>query len=411
MDRTQGEDLGYGVRVAPSVGDEVIVTSPRFDLGWQVRAGKTPGTAVLWREWPYEVVGRQPAGAGDCWTLRPWDEATAMRTVFTLDPDSVCPLGEEAVAERRGRWTRVWTLPFLPLLGMAPARLQKRWSNLWDFPAGAATWVSAIAEVLVGTLGTMQMVALAWGGDFFLPGCLRWLVVAGPVLLFSGLARMTQVAADGEPVGSPFGLPLALLLREPRRPKEESGPEVRHVDEDGGSLELVSAVHRADWDRDGILSFRGRRYRLDSTWQEGRQWVYRFNCSTDQEPGDRALQLQVPPNTPFAAPQARSAPPSLLGTALVTACVTLGPRPDQERWAEHLGIRPIWLTLVGASAELVGGVVNIGNDANRGVPLLLILDLFLVGEGLLRLAGGVLSGRPVGSIFGWILRPLYRRWL
>ena len=410
MDRTQGEDLSYGVWAALSVSGEVIVTSPRFDLGWQVRAGETPGTAVLWRERPYEVVGRQPAGAGDRWTLRPWGEATAMRTVFTLSPDTVRPLGMEAVAERRGRWTRAWTLPFLPLLGLAPARLQKRWSDLWSFPAGAATWVSAIAEVLVGTLGTMQTVLLACGGDFFLPVWLRWLTVAGPVLFFSGLARMAQVAADGEPIGSPFGLPLTLLLRESRRPAEASTPEVRQIDEVAGSLELVSPVHRFDWDRDGILSYRGRRYRLDSTGQEGGQWVYRFMRSPDT-PGDRALRLLPPPEKPFAAPHALNAPPSFLATALVTACVTLGPPEDQERWAEHLRIRPIWLTLVGAGAELVGGIVNIGNDAPRGAPLLLILDLFLVGEGLLRLAGVILAGRPVGSVFGWLLRPLYRRWL
>jgi len=61
--------------------------------------------------------------------------------------------------------------------------------------------------------------------------------------------------------------------------------------------------------------------------------------------------------------------------------------------------------MMGAGAELVGGLVNLRTDIASGGPM---LDFFLVGEGLLRL-GSVATGRPMGSVFGWILRPLYRR--
>ena len=103
-----------------------------------------------------------------------------------------------------------------------------------------------------------------------------------------------------------------------------------------------------------------------------------------------------------------SEPPSFLRTMLTTAAVTLGPRSDQELWGAHLGMRPIWLTMMGAAAELAGGLVNLRSDlASAGLGIL-VLDFFLVGEGLLRL-GSVATGRPMGSVFGWILRPLYRR--
>jgi hypothetical protein len=70
MGSGQGEDLGHGVFVSPSPGGELIVTSPRLDLGWRVAMGQTPGIAVLWREHFYEVIGRLPAGDGDRWVLR-----------------------------------------------------------------------------------------------------------------------------------------------------------------------------------------------------------------------------------------------------------------------------------------------------------------------------------------------------
>lgn len=95
---------------------------------------------------------------------------------------------------------------------------------------------------------------------------------------------------------------------------------------------------------------------------------------------------------------------------LITAAVTLGPASDQVRWSAELGVRAKWLTVVGASAELVGGIANLQHDFGSTHQLLILLDFILVGEGLLRL-GSAFLGRPMGSVFGWILRPLYRRWL
>jgi hypothetical protein len=95
---------------------------------------------------------------------------------------------------------------------------------------------------------------------------------------------------------------------------------------------------------------------------------------------------------------------------LLTAAMTLAPASDQRRWAEELGTRAIWFTILGGLAELVGGFVNLQSDLGPQPSLLALLDFFLVGEGLLRL-GSALAGRPIGSVFGWILRPLYREHL
>jgi hypothetical protein len=170
-------------------------------------------------------------------------------------------------------------------------------------------------------------------------------------------------------------------------------------------------VYRPDWHGGAVLPFRGKAYRLERTDREGRAWVYRFVGSDGAAPGQtELLRLRPPAAAPPPAPEAAERPPSIVATALVTAAVTLGPRADQEFWANHLRLRPLWLTVAGAGAELLGGIVNLREDLQSGAPLLIVFGFFLVGEGLLRL-GSAATGRPMGSVFGWVLRPLYRRFL
>ncbi|MDX2435554.1 MAG: hypothetical protein QNL88_00760 [Acidobacteriota bacterium] len=117
--------------------------------------------------------------------------------------------------------------------------------------------------------------------------------------------------------------------------------------------------------------------------------------------------LRPPVATKFVAPRHTAPPPSILRTTLVTAAVTLGPRADQERWAATLGVRPRWLTMAGAAAEFLGGLTNLGRDAAAGGLFFIVLDMYLILEGSLRLLSA-LGGRPCGSVFGWLVRPLYR---
>jgi hypothetical protein len=330
-----------------------------------------------------------------------------MRDVFRLDRHYVGEVAAKAESELRNRRLRIWALVSLPLLGLAPARLQKKWASEWGFAADRATQASAILEMLVGAAGTVQMVAAAFGAQFFMP---IFLAVPGPFFFLSGAVRLAMVFADGEPIGSPVAVPLLLLAPKVVPRTEDATPTVRSFDDVDGSLVLESPILRLDWDRDGVLRYRGKPYGLARTEHEGRLWIYHFVGSPTDGEEERPLQLRPPSAQGPAATTAERVAPSLLRTTLITAVVTLGPSADQLRWAAELGINAVWLTVVGAGAELIGGVANLQNDLGHAGGFLILLDYYLVGEGLLRV-GSALTGRPMGSVFGWVLRPLYRGYL
>jgi len=327
-----------------------------------------------------------------------------MRGVFMLERESVQEIAEQAAAESRSDRTRRSTVLLLPFLGLAPSGLQKHWADGWGLNAERATLVSAVCELLVGSLGIIQVAASAFGGETFMP---TWLAYPGVVLFASGIVRLAMVAADGQPIGSVLGFVLMPLIPKRTPPTLETAPSVRSFDTDAGTLILESPVHRRDWDRDGVLPFRGDVFRLDRAEHEGRSWVYYFAPVDPDDGEDRVLRLAPQPTPQPLSPTADSNPPSFLRTMLVSAAVTLGSASDQERWSSELGVRAVWLTLVGAGAEFVGGIANLQRDLGSTLQLLALFDFFLVGEGLLRL-GSAFIGRPMGSIFGWILRPLYR---
>jgi hypothetical protein len=288
-----------------------------------------------------------------------------------------------------------------------PAVLQKKWAGDWGLNPERATQVSAVCEMLFGALGIIQVASNAFGGERFMP---IWLAYLGVLFFASGVVRLALVAADGEPVGSPVGLPLLFMAPKTAPQAEGTLPAVRSFDEDSGLLVLESPMLRRDWDRDGLLRYRDGLFRLERTEQEGRFWVYHFGRRTGGGEHERALQLRPPTVPPLSPPTADSAQPSFLRTMLMTAAMTLGPASDQERWAAEQDINAVWLTVMGAGAELIGGVANLQRDAGNPQSLLILLDFYLIGEGLLRL-GSALIGRPMGSVFGWLLRPLYRRHL
>src|SRR5438067_1319355 len=76
------------------VDGERIVLSSRLPKGWTARVARTltsaefPGTAVLWEEQYFEVVGAEPLPAGVRYTLEPWCDHHAMRVTARYDDDS-----------------------------------------------------------------------------------------------------------------------------------------------------------------------------------------------------------------------------------------------------------------------------------------------------------------------------------
>jgi hypothetical protein len=115
-----------------------------------------------------------------------------------------------------------------------------------------------------------------------------------------------------------------------------------------------------------------------------------------------------PPRAPQASGRPVREDPGPIRVALTTALACLALGPDQERWGRFIGVPPVLLTVLGAGAELAGAIVNMASgqaDSMVAIPL----NLYLLGEGLFRFAGVLLSGRPVGSLAGYALRPIMNK--
>ncbi len=398
------QDLGAGIRVAGLPGGELEVWSERLVLPWTPRRGGLVGSAVRFSDELYEVVTGAADGRG--WRLRPWSEGEAVRGVFPLDATWVEALAEDEERHRGAAGRRLWTLPLSPLLALAPGRLQLRWQAEWGFPAHHATLISAVLELGAGAFLLIHLLAAAFGGDGTLAGIPPLLVLLAAPLWVEGLLRIFVVLGHGEPMGSLVGAPL-LLVKPPNGQTPEEGPVLHALDPEEGRLDLVSPVQRVDWHEDGILRYRGEPYRLHASDRLGRDWIYSFR----RVDGDGGLALKLGPPAPPERRVPAAAPPHgprVLEMALGTALACLAPGDMQQRWAAMLGTRPLWFTVTGAVAELVGGAVNLRGAAGSSGPML-IMNLCFVAEGLVRLVLCAATGGPVGSLLGLALGPLLGR--
>jgi hypothetical protein len=400
-------DLGAGVAVTTLPDGSLLVRSERLRLPWSARSGRSVGTAVLLGGVPFEVVDRQRAGSGEAWTLRSWTEGEAMRGVFPLDEVWIAGLERERAGDHRAR-LRWCLLPVVPLLGFAPASLQTSWELRWGFPAATATLLSALAELALATVGVVHALASAFGGPGMASGPLAWLGPASPLLLVESFVRLKHVSAAHEPIGSALFLPLALLVKDGAPEAAGPRPEVRAFDRVAGSLQLASAIHRADWVADGVLWYRDEPYRLASVGREGRGWIYAFE-RLDTASGGSVLRLLPPASRPL--PSTRGRPPSLVRTTVATALACLAPRDLQEDWGPRIGVRPVLLTILGAGVECCGALINLQSGAGAGSSVALIVHLIVLVEGVARFALLVGSGRPAGTLLGLVLRPLLARLL
>jgi hypothetical protein len=363
------------------------------------------GSAVLWRDRTFEVVHHRVTSGSEAWVLDPWPETEAMRTVFSLRTETIAELAGETDRDRKNRRMRAAIVPAVPLMGLAPAPLQRRWHREIGFPAIQATALSAVAEVGLGVVGVVQALAGGIGGAVFLPPYLMWLTVVGPVLMAVGLVRLASALGHDEPLGSPLGVPWLLVSGRDRRPVEEPvRPTIVRRSHDGG-VDLRSPIHRNDWPIDGVLGYRGELFVLTGCRREGDSWVYRFDPA-DSDAVVPTLRL-TPPKSAQTDNVGR--PPNVLATALITVVACLSSSEAQRAWADRIDVRPVWLTLIGGAAELIGGLHNLAAGGGDLSALGLLLNLVLVGDGSVRLALLTLSQEPVGSVFGVLLRPLTLR--
>jgi hypothetical protein len=138
------------VRVAD---DGRVLLSARFAKGWTARVEKTlttaefPGTAVLWSDAYYEVIGAEPLPSGGVrYTLLPWGDAHAMRVVDRYDEESeTLRLDEIRKAAMRERGRRSANL-FGFLTGQLPASVQEALAEELGILPARLTIVSVLFE-------------------------------------------------------------------------------------------------------------------------------------------------------------------------------------------------------------------------------------------------------------------------
>ncbi len=410
MTSQTSRDLGHGVRVMPGEGGGIVILSADFDLGWRPREGGRPGAAVIWEGSGFEVVEREPWRRGARWTLAPWWGDNVMRVVAPLDGATVEAAALAARTADRAAGLRPWLWIGAPILGFAPASVQRRWRDDLAFPATLATTLSAISEIVVGTMCVIELLLSMFDNQSLFPWLPRPVIFFGLLLFLEGAIRLVQAFSELGPVGSLFGwLATISKRRQPRSSVPIPAPAVQAFDVAAGTLELLSAIHRRDWEEPGFLPYRGELFILAGTDRLGEAWVYRFHrVGNSDDPGSTRLRLVPPPSTMERRSFADQ--PGAVETVLLSIAVTLAARRYQERWAGQFGIRPCWFTVMGASAELLGGLANLGAAGERSDSMVL-LNLFFCAEALVRFGSLVFKGAPLGSVFGLPLAAILEKYL
>ena len=118
------------------------------------------------------------------------------------------------------------------------------------------------------------------------------------------------------------------------------------------------------------------------------------------------------------APAASPAPPPEVPGALRTVgsealrltAFAFAPGALQAEWAAQQRLPLLAPTYATAALEALGGAFNLVRE-RQGDVLLVLVDLFLIGEGLLRAGLAAATREPVGSVLGLPWRRRYRRWL
>jgi len=398
-------DLGHGVRLQPGPDGRLVVLSDRLAMGWSVPRGRVTGTAVAVDGVVYQATRFDVLPTGQRWELTAWPEGEAARSFVTLDRSWVEARAAEAAEARRDERRRIVATPWLVLLGMLPGDVQRRWDAEWGFPAWRATRLSIWAELGVGAVLVIQILRVAAREDVWLP---LPIALLGPLLVLEGVARLVISSSNTRPLGSLLGLPFGPLLVRRAATAAPVVPAVRRVDDASGALELLSPDLRRDWEDGGRMPFRGDWYRLRETRREGRDWVYVFSREQAADPPtDVSLRLR-PVSRPIDVTRRR---PTLnvLETTLVTAAVCLAPADQQRRWGDRFDTRPVWFTLAGAGAEIIGSLVNLAATTTATAPLMVAVDALFLLDGLGRLALAAVRQGPVGSLIGWVVAPLIER--
>ncbi|HEV2719134.1 MAG TPA: hypothetical protein VG323_03870, partial [Thermoanaerobaculia bacterium] len=190
------------------VDGERIVLSSRLPKGWIARVGKTlttaefPGTAVLWEEQYFEVIGAEPLPQGVRYTLEPWREHHSMRLTVRYDADSEAALAEEWRAARAREQRRKTAGALSMLTGHLPAIVQERLgAELGVLPSRMTQW-SLLSELMLLAI-TIAIMASEYMTHHSIPA---WTVVVAAFFFLEMLLRFLIVWTQHRPAGSTLGV-------------------------------------------------------------------------------------------------------------------------------------------------------------------------------------------------------------
>ena len=199
--------------------DGKVALIARSSKGWRGRRAAIPsrrsahpGTAVSWDGSEYEVLEARPLPSGEVvYSLAPWDDAQAIRTLERYDAPSEDARARDRISRAGSVKKRRAAVLLSPLLGHLPGTVQERMESEFGAPATKMTVASALPLFVLGVLGAFGAFAEAAGGSIEpLPDL--------PLLLSLYLAlesyfRLSAVATQSRPMGSVPGTLLYELWR------------------------------------------------------------------------------------------------------------------------------------------------------------------------------------------------------
>ncbi|HEV7516861.1 MAG TPA: hypothetical protein VGR07_11225, partial [Thermoanaerobaculia bacterium] len=213
--RRQPFAAGDGLtRYPPGSPAALRIDSP-WEKPWKARlpggatAAPFPGTAVLFEEILYEVVGAEATGSGGppfLYRLRPWDEEAPPRQVVPYTVEA-CERAARERARQRRRLRRAHGLSWLsPLVGLLPAADQRRIESEYNVSASRATLISALVLLGPSCLAVVRGIATLLSSGRASAGSLPWdtLLPLSSYCMAESLARLAAAGYAGEPLGELF---------------------------------------------------------------------------------------------------------------------------------------------------------------------------------------------------------------
>ena len=240
--RAYGSDR---VRVADDGTIEISSRLPKS--GWIARTPKTltrrprPGTAVLWDDDCFEVVGVVVLQQGVRYLLAPWSDAESMRVTSRYDEEAEAARAAERVdVIRRERQRRIVNL-FAIFTGHLPGPVQQKLAHEVNVNAPRLTIASVLFEwaviIAIAFYFAQRLLAQEW-----VP--IQLAFFAG-FLALDGTVRFKLAFIDGRPSGSIFGVFAYAIYAAIAGKKEpvRAGDSVRQFREFSAEEQLAHSFH------------------------------------------------------------------------------------------------------------------------------------------------------------------------